>query len=108
MAMQMQLLKGHFANVIRLIQRSRLDRAEQIRYASYEALKLLNVKRDRSKAVKKLAVGSDQGDVGSILAWIKNLRVPPDGADNAVKKDFRQAVKQLVAIDATAVIRTGK
>ena len=108
MAVQMQLLKRHFSSIIRLIKRSRLDRVEQIRHATYETLRNLGVKRDLSKVVNRTPTGSDQGDVSSILAWIKKIREPAEGADKSTVKDFRQAVKQVVAIDATAVARVGK
>lgn len=95
MPVQIRLPKKQFGSVIRVIKKSHVDRAKTIRQLSFDTLKRLGVKRDLSKAVAGMPNGSDQGNVGAIRDWM-----------NKVEKKNRWAVKQVVAIDATAVVRT--
>lgn len=90
------LPKNHFQSVVRLILRSQPERVLVLRTATHEALKRLGAKRDTSKAwVKMPKGGSDQGDMMSIITWLKG-----------VDKSDVEAVAQVVSLDATAVART--
>ena len=91
MGVEVKLPKQQFRNVIRQIKTADLNRVKVLRTATYNALKRLGVNRDPTKAVKGIPKGSDQGDVQSIVVWL--AKVSP--------KD-KQAVRQVVAIDATA------
>jgi len=95
MAKEVRLPKRHFDSVVRMIKRSSMDRAMMLRTATYNTLKRLGVRRNRSKAVLGVPDGSDQVDTGSIVAWLN--KVKPSNAD---------AIQQVVAIDATVVQRT--
>jgi hypothetical protein len=95
MPMQIALLPRHFATVVRVIKKARIEQVNNLRGASFRALKRLGVKRDLTKAVKGLPEGSDQQDFQSIFQWMDKI-----GPEN------KKAVRQLVAIDATAVLRT--
>jgi hypothetical protein len=90
------LPKNHFQSVVRLILRSQPERVMVLRTATHEALKRLGAKRDLSKAWTKVPKGgSDQGDMMSIITWLKS-----------VDKSDAEAVAQVVSLDATAVSRT--
>lgn len=92
---QTGLPQNHFDSVVRLIKRAPLDRVNMLRHATHNTLKRLGVDRDLSKAVKGLPNGSNQGDVMSIVVWL-----------DKVKPGDVEVVKQVVAIDATAVNRS--
>ena len=94
MPVQVELNPQQFNHVIRQIKNAAIDRAKLIRTATHSTLKRLKVKRDVSKAVKGIPKGSDQGNVGTILTWLERIG-PTD----------KKAIRQLVAIDATAVAR---
>ena len=89
------LTEYEFNSIIRQIKKSSEDRVAVLRTATHAALKRLKVRRAVSKAVKGPAPeGSDQSDGQSFAVWTQRLQ----------KKDV-EAVKQLVAIDATATVR---
>lgn len=89
-----ELLDHHFKTVIRYIKRSHVDRIKPLRAATHANLKRLETKRDLSKAVPGVPKGSDQGDVQSIIVWMSKIN-PGD----------TKAIEQLVAMDATTVVR---
>lgn len=95
MPIQIRLPDNQFNNVIRVIKKSQVDRVKNIRQISFDTLKRLKVKRDLSKAVKGIPKGSDQTNVRAIIDWM-----------NKVERKNKWAVRQVVAIDATAVVRT--
>ena len=97
MPVQIELLDTQFDNVIRQIKRSAIDRVKILRDSTFNTLKRLKVKRDLSKAVKGIPKGSDQGNMGDVRQWLKRIK-PGD----------KRAISQLVAIDATAVVRTSE
>lgn len=92
---QVELPRDHFNNVIRYLKNCSLDRVNNLRSATFAAMKRLGVQRDLDSAVKGVPNGSDQGDIRSIIVWM----------DKITKTD-KKAIKQLVAIDATCVMRT--
>ncbi len=89
------LLDFQFNNIIRSIKRSSIDRAKQIRHVTYGELKRLGVKRNKSKVVKGIPKGSDQTNHGDAFTWM-----------HSIEPGQKRAIRQLVAIDATAVART--
>ena len=90
-----ELLDHHFKTVIRWIKRSHVDHVKPLRVATHANLKRLKTRRDLSKAVKGTPKGSDQGDIQSIITWMRKIN-PGD----------TKAIEQLVAMDATTVVRT--
>ena len=94
MPVEAKLPPNHFSNVIRLIKNAPLDRAKVLKTATWETLRRLGVKRDPSKAVSGLPKGSDQGDIMSLVAWMYRI-----------KPEDKEAVEQVVAIDATCYAR---
>lgn len=95
MAVEIRLPRNQFRNIIRVINKSGIDLSSSIRQITYDALKRLGVKRDLTKAKSGIPRGSDQVDLGSIKTWLSKIQV--SNVD---------AIKQLVVIDATAVVRT--
>ena len=93
---QHAMSKQGFNNVIRLCKTASLDRVAQLRQSTFVNLKRLGVKRDSSKAVAGVPNGSDQHDLMSLFVWAANIRA-----------EDKDAIKQLVAIDATCVARSG-
>lgn len=89
-----KLPPNQFNNVIRYVKRAELDRVKSLRTATFNTLKRLGVARDPSKAVRGVPKGSDQGDMMSIFVWMDKT-TPAN----------RPAVRQVVAIDATATAR---
>ncbi len=94
MAINLTLSQKHFNNIIRSINRSNVATAGSIETATKNALERLGVERDVSKAVTSLPKGSDQGDVGAIVAWLKKIQ-----------SNNKRAIRQIVVIDATAAKR---
>lgn len=94
-----ELLDFQFDNVIRGIKISSLERAKQIRHVTYGELKRLGIKRNKSKAIKGIPKGSDQTNLGSTYTWMYSIKPTKENKQ-------KEAIRQLVAIDATAVIRT--
>lgn len=90
-----EMLPGGFDSVIRLVQRSSVEKVLVLRAATLSALQKLKLKRDLSKAVAKTPAGSDQVDLGSVISWI-----------NKVQRKDTAAVAQLIALDATCTVRT--
>ncbi len=84
----------HFDTIIRLIKISNMERVKSLRTATHAALGRLRVKRDLDKAVGGVPKGSDQSDFSSIFCWM-----------NKVDPNEAEAVAQVIAIDATAVVR---
>ncbi|MCK9570106.1 hypothetical protein M0R72_14275 [Candidatus Pacearchaeota archaeon] len=92
---QIELPQNHFNNVIRMVRSSASERVLILRNATYNALKALGVARDTTKAVPGAPKGSDQVDLGSVISWVKKVKV----TDTV-------ALAQLVQIDATCVACT--
>lgn len=92
---QRHLPPNQLNTVIRFIKKAPLDRVAVLRQATFDSLRRLGVKRNVGKAVAGVPAGSDQGDVQSLIVWMGRITA----AD-------REAVAQLVAIDATAVQRS--
>lgn len=89
------LPKKHFNQVIRYIKQNSLDKVKILRGETHAALKRLGKKRSLTKAIKGAPDGSDQSDIRSLFVWMQG-----------VAKTDTDAVKQIVAIDATAYSRT--
>ncbi len=94
MPVEIQLPPQHFKTVIRGIKRTNVDRAGMIQTAASETLKRLGVKPKPDKAIKGMPEGSNQMDVMSIIVWMKK-----------VERNNKKAVRQVVAIEATATQR---
>jgi len=88
----MELAKRQFNDIIRAIKIGDLGRAKGLRTVTFHALRRLGVRRDITKAVRGIPKGSDQFDGGSIVAWI-----------NKVQPQHKDAIEQLISIDATLV-----
>jgi hypothetical protein len=99
MPIQYEMPKSHFKSVIRQIKKSRLDQVKILRIATHAALKRWGVRRNLKRAVKGIPDGSDQQNFGSVIGWIKKI---PGKSDVSEK-----AVNQVIAIDATCVVRCG-
>lgn len=97
MGVEVRMAAEHFDSVIRIVKNADIDRVEQIRRATYARLKEIGVGRDLNKAVNGTPKGSDQVNMGNVLAWI-----------GKVEANDPAAVRQLVALDATTVQRMGK
>lgn len=91
MPVEKQLPTNHFNNIIRLVKTSSLDRIKEIETATTFAMERLGIARDLTQAQQKILEGSNQVDIGSFIVWLSKVQ-PGDG----------EAVKQIVAIDATA------
>ncbi len=89
---QIELPQNQFNNVIRMVRRSEAERVLVLRNATFNALKALGVKRDLSMVVVGMPTGSNQVDIGSVIAWVKKIKL----SDTA-------AIAQLLQIDATCV-----
>lgn len=90
-----ELPKNQFDSIILSIKRATLPRVHEIRTITFNTLKRLKVKRDKTKAVNKLPKkGSHQVDVGSFKNW----------TDKITNID-KESVRQLIVIDATCVAR---
>ncbi len=88
--------RSQFKWVIRQIKTGTIARAKSIEVGTFAALERLGVDRDLSKAVRGIPAGPDQGNVRTILDWL-----------NRVGPKNKRAIKQVVAIDATAAARIG-
>lgn len=112
-----ELPHGQFDNVIRFIKLSTFERARMIQRTTESTLGRLEVGRDPSKAVKGLPDGSDEGNVRNVLLWLglvegKNKEVAALSKEEKATKEskaairsLRNAIAQVVAIDATATAR---
>ncbi len=103
------LPKRHFDNVIRWIKRVGIDHIPALLAASKANLERLEVKRNLGKAVAGIPDGSDQGDIQSVITWMSKIHPgspSPTPGKPGVPRD-KKAIRQLVAIDATAVARMG-
>jgi hypothetical protein len=96
MSVQVELPAGQFNNVIRMLHCAERERVLVLKTATEITLARLSVKRNTRKAISKTPAGSDQWDMGSVVAWM-----------NKIKPTDTLAIQQLVAIDATVVSRTG-
>ena len=86
-----------FNTIIRSIKRGSIGNAAEFKTATFYVMKRLGVKRNTAKVIKgKIPDGSDQIDIGSFVSWA-----------NKVLLTDRKAVRQIIAIDATACIRIG-
>ncbi len=91
-----ELSKQGFYSIIYTLLTANSDKSLSIRAASWDTLKRLRVKRDTSKAISKIPQGvSKQWDSGTLIRWMKKI-----------ESGHKKSIKQLVAIDATAVSRT--
>ncbi len=91
---QKHLPKQNFRDVIRQIKRAAVGRVASIVTATAAAMERLGVERNPDKAVDGTPKGSDQGNVRVLIEWLDKI-----GPGDA------KAIKQLVAIDATATKR---
>lgn len=90
-----ELSNHDFNSLISYILKSSFDRVQIIRTATWETLKRLKVKRDKSKAVNKIPKNvSTEGDAGSIVVWLSKI-----------EPTHKKSIRQLVVIDATVVSR---
>jgi len=89
------LPKNHFNNVIRSIKKSSLDRVQSVRHQTHSTLKRLKLERDLTKAIKGIPKGSEQVDHGTLFTWM-----------NKITSGDKKAIRQVIAIDATAVKRS--
>lgn len=96
MPVQAELPQSQLDNVLRMVHSADRDKVLALRNATFNNMKRLGVRRDRSKAVAKMPNGSDQFDLMSIFVWMAK-----------VAKADKAAVEQIIQIDATAVARTG-
>ena len=96
------LTEPQFNNIIRLVRMAPHETVKQLVFVlrgdkeQPGYLELLGVKRDLSKAVAKIPDGSDQWNARAVYEWFEKL-----------KPNFRKAVAQAVAIEATAIARVG-
>ena len=88
------LSTAQFNSFIRAIKQTKLENVKALRAISHTALKRLRVRRDMTKAVKGLPEGSNQVNVGSLITFLET-----------VPKKNKEAVQQVIAIDATATAR---
>jgi len=95
MPIQKHMPQQHFDNVIRMIHCSSRERILSIRHATYNTLRRLKVRRNKALAVTAIPAGSDQHDVMSLFVWM-----------NKVNREDKEAVEQILTMDATAVLRT--
>lgn len=86
---------NQFNNIIRLVRRGSAEQVAQIRQITFDTLKRLGAPREAERAVAKTPAGSDQVDMGSIVSWMQN-----------VSADDWDSIRQVIAIDATAVDRS--
>jgi hypothetical protein len=91
---QKEMNQSHFNNVIRSIKNGSIDHTKYLRHATHINLRRLRVRRNVSKAVSGIPKGSDQASPMSVVRWMEKI----------TRKDAK-AIEQLVAIDATAVVR---
>lgn len=89
------LTSEQFDTIIRLVKEAELGRVNGIRGLTFSAMKRLQVKRDKMKAVKGIPKASCQVNLGSFTTWL-----------SSVCKDNKKAMEQIIAIDATAVKRS--
>ena len=89
---------GHFNTVIRYIKQERIDRVQTLRTITYTNLRRIGCKRDLTKAVKGIPKGSDHLNVLSIKEWMEKI--------SGKTEETEKAVNQVIAMDATAVVRT--
>jgi len=90
-----ELSKHDFHSLIKYLLVSPVHRAQIIRTATWTTLKRLRIKRDSTKALKRVPKGvSNQGDAGSIVVWLSKI-----------KPEHKKSIKQLIQIDATAYAR---
>ena len=94
LAVVKELSGDQFDNVIRFIKRSAVTRIGGIKTSTAATLERLGKKPNPAKAVAGTPDGSDQGNVRSIQEWLDKVQ-PGD----------RKAIRQVVAIDATAAQR---
>ena len=98
MPVQFEMPDHHFLSVIRQIKICRLDQVKILRTAAHAALKRLKAKRDLKAVVKGVPDGSSQLNFGSVIAWMN--RIPTKRSEQTEK-----AVNQVIAMDATCVVR---
>jgi len=94
MPVDKHLPEGQFNNVIRMIKLGSIDQVKSLKTATWNTLKRLDISRNKAVAKVKVPKGSDQVDIGSLIAWM-----------GKVELGDKKAVKQVVAIDATACRR---
>ena len=88
--------KGQIRALVAAIKSMHNEKANSLRRVSFDTLKRLGVKRDMEKAIAGIPSNTNlQFNEASVVAWMNNI----DPNDT-------KAVKQLVAIDATLVVRT--
>ena len=90
------LSKQAFNQMIRIIKTAPIARARLVRTAARGALNRLGIKADSSKVVAGIPKGHDHFNGMSVSAWF-----------DKVKAEHKRAIRQVVAIDATATARMG-
>lgn len=88
------LEKRDFDAFIRMARNVSIENVHYLRDASFRNLRRIRKPRDLEYAATSTPRGSDQVDTGAVVAWMAS-----------VQKDEPEAVKQLVALDATLVNR---
>ncbi len=96
MPVLVELNKAQYNKIIRMVKQAGVERLKFVRTATYVALKRLGIKRDLTKAAKKTPHGSEQHNTGDLVTWL--ARVSPTDT---------KAIRQIMAIDATAVVCMG-
>ena len=94
MPIQVELSQGQMNNIIRLLKTADVSRVQSISVIAVAALSRLHRRRRLQLAATTTPLGSDQYNIGSFVAWTKQLT----RADN-------NAIDQLLVIDATSAAR---
>lgn len=89
-----ELPRDQFLSIILNIKSRPLDQVTPLLHHTFNALKRLGVPRDLDEAFPGVPAGSTHMDFGTFMAWVDKITVGD-----------KVAVKQLIAIDATAKVR---
>ena len=85
-----------FNDTIRFLKQAPIGTVQVFLVSSKATLKRLHAKRRPENAVAGIPVGSDQVNTGNLVAWM-----------NRLQRGQNRAIRQLVALDATALSRAG-
>ena len=94
------LLPHQFDNIIRQIKRGAFDSVGLIKGATDRTLERLNVKPQPQRAVTGIPNGSNDANSSALLGWMEKLTL-----EDKRTKPGKRAVRQLLAINATATAR---
>lgn len=86
-----------FNGIIRKIKKINKDAVEGVSKSSARYLSLLGVDPDLSEYVAETPEGSDQFDQGTLNTWMEGIKI-----------EDTESIRQLVAINATAVVQFKK